>query len=252
MGINWVSTNSSLSWGCIMQDNSPEGGDLDQRFRPEHPPRTWRACCLAPTIAAALVLVIALGTGFLGPKARFAAGRREAAGGASVEQRRQAFIGFGRSCFAIADRADQVSEEAFKALEDMARGNGKLDRVHRAFRSAAQANARASKEFRSLGVPSDLLSQVKIRQSLDKLSEAYDGRRRICEMLVTWNGDVNDRETIARYESQADTVNQLTSDGLRYLGEAAGENQLTREDVEKFVPPGSATAGMLNRNPWGR
>ena len=235
-----------------MDEDRPEGTNLDERYRSEHSPRTWRACCLAPTIAAALVLILALGTGMLGTKARFAGGRRDDGSNPVIEQRRAAFIRLGQSCFEIADRADQASEKAFSRLESMVRGEGSLDDVHRAFREASKANGRASAEFSRLSVPPELISGSKIRKSLDTLSQAYDGRRKICDMLVTWDGDVNNKTVVARYQSAAEDVNRLTAEGLQYLGEAAGDNELTREDVEKFAPPSPETAGLFGALPWRR
>jgi hypothetical protein len=236
----------------MMDENRPEGQNLDERFRPEHSPRTWRACCLAPTVAAALVLILAFGAGLLGPRTRFAAGRKDEEQRPDVEQRRQAFIELGQSCFEIADRADQTSEKAFGALERMVRKEGSLDQVHQAFKDASAANGRASTQFRSLPISPVLVSESKIRKSLDTLSQAYDGRRRICDMLVAWDGNVENRTVIARYQTEAEDVNRLTTEGLKYLGEAAGDNELTREDIEKFAPPAPETAGLFGAFPWTR
>lgn len=233
-----------------MEENRPEAQRPEDRYRPTHSPRTWRACCLAPTIAAALVLIVVFSASLLSPVTRFARGTRTAPDSGVSEENRHAFIEFGRGYFAVADRADRVSERAFKMLESMTKGNGSLEQVHRAFRTAAEANAQASEQFRALDVPSGLESQSKIRKSLALLADAYDGRRRICEMMASWNGDMNDKELAARYRAAAEDVNRLTMEGLRYLGEAAGDNQLTREDVEQFVPPAPTSAAMLDPLLW--
>ena len=233
-----------------MEENRPEAQRPENRYRPTHSPRTWRACCLVPTIAVALVLIVAFSASLLSPVTRFARSTRTAPDGETAVGNRQAFIRFGRGYFAVADKADRESERAFKMLESTVKGTGSLNQVHDAFRKAAEANAQASEEFRALEVPSSLESQSKIRKSLGLLSDAYDGRRRICEMMASWNGDVDDRELTARYRTAAEDVNRLTIEGLKYLGEAAGDNQLTREDVEKFVPPAPTSAAMLDPSPW--
>lgn len=196
--------------------------------------RTWRACCLAPAIAVGVVLILTVMAGLFGPQPRQPQTRPP---DVSVEDtRRDVFIQFGKQYFAIAHRADTLNEAAFAQLEAFRRGDSSIGDARAAFRKAAEANARASAEFKRLSVPAALSSQSKLRQSLDTMSEAYDARRRACEIIAGWNGDLNDRTTLERYRQQVVEINRLTVEGLRRLGEASRDNGLTRDDSREFLP----------------
>lgn len=212
-------------------ENQPDFGD-----RSEYSRTTWRACCMAPSIAIGVLLILTLGVGLLSTRGtRQPANRTNTRASASPEVR-QAFIGFGKQYFAIADRADNQNEAAFKVLRSYAGGNNSIEEVHSAFRTATDGNRRASQEFKALRVPQQCTSREKMQRSLDTISRAYDARRRACETIVGWNGDANDQATADRYRKQAEEVNTLTREGLTYLGEAASENGLTADDVKKFLP----------------
>ena len=228
------------------EQNRPDQGREPEdiyKLEPEnvftHSRRTWRACCLAPTIAAVVILLLAVGAGLLGPRPRLPQTAEQPVRGEASEDRREAFMDFGKTYFAVAQRADKVSEQAFKELDALAQGGGSIEDVHAVFRNAADANEKASEEFKALPVPPTLLSQSKVRQSLDVMSEAYDARRRACEIIIAWDGDINDRSVAESYGRQAERINRLTLEGLRHLGAAAKDNGLTKEDAEKFLPAAS-------------
>ena len=226
--------------------NAPQDeGEPEAPTESTYPPRTWRTCCLAPLIAVSAILLLTIAAGLFSPQPRrpgFIRNPQMQARDKEARQRREVFVQFGRTYFAIAARADKYNEAGFKALEKMARGNGSLSDVHSTFTRAGQANARAAEEFRSAKIPSNLRSRQKLRQSLDTMSRAYDARRHACETIAAWNGDTNDRATAQIYRSQAEEINRLTLEGLRYLGGAADDNGLTREDVDKFLPAARAKA----------
>ena len=220
------------------QERAPE---IEQG--PMHSTRTWRACCLGPAIAVAAVLVLTIAAGLFSPRPRLQKTRQAGTGGRVAQQRRGEFVEFGKAYFAVARDADRFNEAAFGELDALTQGGGSIEQVRAAFRKAADADARASAEFEALPVPPNLLSRSKLRLSLDTMSKAYDARRRACETLATWNGDVNDRRTAETYRVQSEEVNRLTLEGLRHLGAAAADNELTTDDAGKFLPASSTKAG---------
>lgn len=187
-------------------------------------------------LAFAVLLILAVSAGLFSPRPRFPETREPAVQDKAAQERREAFIKFGQNYFAIAQKADRVNEQAFERLESMTRGSGSIQDVHAAFRKAAEANRAASAEFKALQVPMNLQSQSKLRQSLDTMSKAYDARGLACDILVEWNGDMNDRATAERYGRQVEEINRLTLEGLGYLREAADDNKLTKEDAQEFLP----------------
>lgn len=219
-----------------MPDEERPGAEspLDERFRPEHSTRTWRACCVAPIMATVILLVLAV-TASLYDR-RTPGPSPSPSPSEANNARREDFIRFGKQYFAIAERADKVNERAFAEIERMAQGESSIEAVHEAFSAAAQANGQAAREYKELEIPDSLTSRSKISQSLDIISQAYDHRRRACEIVVGWNGDPQDSETAERYRVEAETVNRLTREALQHLGEAATANGVTREDVQRFVP----------------
>lgn len=208
--------------------------------RPEYGPAysrtTWRACCLAPAIAVAALLILTVAAGLFSPRPRLPGIQQPGATDKATLARREAFVRFGREYFTIAAKADNLSEAAFSQTDAFVRRNGSLDEVHAAFLKAGQANAEASKAFENLAVPQELLSQSKVMNSLDATSKSYELRSRACRTMVDWNGDVKDHATAEKYRQQADEINRLTIEGLHKLGEAARDNGLTDEDARKFLP----------------
>ncbi len=231
-----------------MEENRPGEQERQEiEYRPTHSRRTWRACCLAPMLAVAALLILTVGAGLFGPGARLPQIGEQEVGDEAAQKRRETFVEFGRDYFAIVQKADRINEQAFSELQSLVQGSGSIEDMHAAFRKAADANSRASAELRALPVPQGLLSQSKLRQSVDMMSKAYAARKLACEVLAEWNGDVDDQVTAERYRRHVAEVNQLTTEGLRRLGEAAKDNGLTREDAEKFVP---ATAFRADVIPW--
>jgi hypothetical protein len=233
-----------------MDENTPEVQDQNTPNQPEHSPKIWRACCLVPTLAAALVLIIAIGASLHSPMSRGLGNKPAQPADASTQARREAFIGFGKKYFAIAMKADEVNRVAFDTLQAMVQGGGTLDQVHSAFRRAAGANARAAAELNALGIPASLKSQDKLKRSIDSISQSFAVRHDVCVLLVQWNGDTKDQATASRYNSMGEKINKLTEDGLNYLGEAAKDNQLTSDDVRRFVPEQVRQSMQLNALPW--
>src|SRR5665647_157441 len=105
-----------------MQENRPAEQDPNSPNvpnQPEHSSRTWRACCLVPTLALALILLIGVAASLYSP-ARRGAGRGSEGtqpGDQAVQARRDAFVQFGRRFFSIATKADDVSGDAFRAMQ---------------------------------------------------------------------------------------------------------------------------------------
>ena len=226
-----------------VEENEPEYG-----YGPTHSPRTWRTCCLAPAIAVGVILLLTVGAGLFSPQTRLLR-KQPGVQDKAMRERREAFIRFGRSYFAIARKADEFNEKGFRELDAVARGNGSIEDLHAAFRDAAEANGRAAAEFKMLIVPHTLQSRLKIRQSLNTMSMAYDARKRACEILVAWNGDTGDQATAEIYRRQVEEINRLTMEGLKYLGDAAGDNGLTRDDVQKFLPAGFMKSDAFRTSP---
>jgi len=216
-----------------MEERSEEPPAPEIERAPAYSTKTLRACCLAPAIAVAAIFIFAVAAGLFSPRPRLPSGQRPQA---QDLKRREAFVRFGREYFAIAARADEFNEKAFKELDALVRGNGSIGDVHTAFAEAGKANERASAEFKELAVPPELLSQSKVRQSLDVISEAYDLRRQACDTIIGWNGDIQDSATAEKYQQQAEEVNRLTMEGLRHLGNAAADNGITKDDARKFLP----------------
>lgn len=212
-----------------------EGGPVNP-YESAHNPRTWRACCLAPIIAIIALLVLSIGAGLYSPQPRFPQNNEPAADDPESLARRESFVGLGQSFFGIADRADKYNETAFQELDAFIRDNSTIDRVNASFAEAGIANTKAAEEYKALQIPENLLDQDGLRKSLDSMSESYNARRRACDILSTWNGDLEDEETANRYQKEVRDINRLTMDGLRQLGEAATTNGLTQEDVERFLP----------------
>jgi hypothetical protein len=199
-------------------------------------PRAWRSCCLAPTLALAAVLLISVTARLwdLGGGAPSAPGARQRSD--TGLEKRGVFVEFGREYFAIADRADKISESAFQELNSFVGGNGSVDGVRAAFRKASVANARASWEFKQLAIPSALASRDKLRRSLDLISRSYTARQRACDVIAGWNGDVNDRAASSKYEEYVQEVDMLTSEALSHFKVASQDNGLTEDDYRKFMP----------------
>lgn len=233
-----------------MDENTPDVQDQNSRNQPEHSPRTWRACCLAPTLALALILIISIGASLYSPVTRKLGGKTAQPTDAATQALRDAFVEFGKKYFAIALKADRVNRVAFDALQAKVQGGGTLDQVHSAFRKAADANAQAAAELDALTIPTSLRSQDKLRLSIDSISQSFAMRHDVCMLLVQWNGDTKDQATADRYNSMGEKINKLTEDGLTYLGEAAKDNQLTSDDVRKFVPAEVGQSMQMNALPW--
>lgn len=236
---------------ATMDENAPAGPEEQQaeRNRSRYSKRVWVGCCLAPTLALALVLIIAIGASLYGPVTRRPATQRPTTNTTSAA-RKTAFIQFGKQFFATASEADEASEAAFRALQAKIRSNGTLEAVRATFARAAEANGQAAAQYRAMKVPPSLRSQDKLGLALDRIAKSYDTRRRVCLLMVSWNGDVNDEQTVSQYRSQAEEVNRLTREGLTYLSQAAQDNQLTDDDVRKFLPAMAAQSMMLDRSPW--
>lgn len=192
--------------------------------------RTWRACCLAPALAIGSILLLVVGASLFNsrPASRHPAPPRS--------HTREAFIQFGREFFVIAKSADKVSEQAFKTLQSKIQGSGSMEEVHSAFQEASDANRRASDDFMKLKIPQSLQSQSKLRLSVATMSKAYYARKLACDILVEWNGDLNDQQTGEKYRRQVEDINRLTQEGLGYLADAANDNGVTEEDARRFVP----------------
>ena len=192
--------------------------------------RKWTACCLAPMLAAGAILLIVAGASLYNSHPSL---RKPAA---QTTANREEFVRFGRAFFAITTRADKASEQAFKTLQTMVNGNGSIEEVHSAFRTASTANRRASDEFKVLDIPPSLQSQSKLSQSTDTMSKSYYARKVACDILVDWNGDLNDQEIADKYRRQVQDINHLTQEGLSQLADAARDNGVTENDVRKFLP----------------
>jgi hypothetical protein len=233
-----------------MDENTPEVQDQNTPNQPEHSPRTWRACCLVPMLAAALVLIIVIGASLHSPMGRKLGDKAAPSTDAATQARREAFIQFGKDYFAIAIKADEVNRVAFDTLQAMVQGGGSLDQVHGAFRKAADANARAATDLKALPIPTSLRSQDKLRQSIDSISRSFAMRHDVCLLLVQWNGDTKDQATAMQYNAMGEKINKLTEDGLNYLGEAAKDNELTSDDVRKFVPEQVRQSMQMGALPW--
>lgn len=229
-----------------MEENRPEEQKALRPDRPAYSTKTWRACCLAPTIAIAVIFVLTIAAGLYGPQPRLLRRPQPPVQGEANQQRREAFVQFGKVFFATAARADRLNQAAFQELNAYTRGSGSIEGVHAIFAKASSANSRAAAEFRKLAIPSGLQSQPKLRRSLDMMSESYNARRQACETILGWNGDLQDRVTADRYRQQAYEINQLTMQGLRLLGEAADDNGLTKDDSEKFIPPSTTKVGIFD------
>lgn len=218
----------------MFAEQTDQGFDGESRYSR----RTWLTCCIAPSLAIGAILVLTIVASLFSPRQRVdLPTRREPPSTApETQQRRDEFVKFGKEYFAIAARADKYNEEGFAQLDKFMRGHSTIGNVHDAFAKAAKANSKAAKEFKALNIPDNLISKDKLRQSLDIMSDAYEARRRACEILVGWNGDMRDQTTAQRYSVQAEEINRLTLEGLQLLGAAADDNGLTRDDVEKFLP----------------
>lgn len=227
-----------------MEENKPGEQDQNTAPQPEHSPRSWRSCCLAPALALGMILLIGAAAYLFSPA------HRGVTGGPSsdpvVQARRDAFVEFGKQYFAMADRADNANQAAFNALQAMTQPTGSIDAVHTAFQTASDANAQAASGFRTLNIPSNLVSQDKLQHSLDVVAQSYDKRREACDLMVVWNGDVNDKATSDKYNALAGDINRLTQDGMNSLGEAARDNQLTEDDVKKFLPATSGQSSLMS------
>lgn len=149
---------------------------------------------------------------------------------------REEFIQFGKDFFAIARKADQSSEQAFKALESMLQGGGSIEDVHSAFREASTANGQAANDFKGLEIPASLQSQSNLTKSVDAMSRAYYARKLACDILVDWNGDLNDQVIADKYTRQVQDINRLTQEGLALLANAARDNGITEDDASRFLP----------------
>ena len=213
-----------------------------EQFRSAHSPRSWRACCLAPTVVLGVLLLFLVIAGVLT--------RADRPGNSvnveATDAQREAFIEFGREYFAIAQQADRQNEAAFAELENFSRGDGDLERVHSVFEVAGMANSKAAEQFRALSIPSNLASREKIRSSLDVMAESYEARSRACAILADWNGDMEDRELTGKYRTEVESINKLTVEGLRQLGEAASDNGVGRDDIRRIVPGGAMRTNMFD------
>lgn len=214
-----------------MDENNPrnELHDADQRRRSEYSPRTWRGCCLAPTIALGLILIIAAVAG-LNTRSSFLNNRPS-----KTPDRKVVFQSFGKSYFYIASRADFETGRAFKELRAYADGKRSMAVVRQAFKRAADANARASTEFSQLTVPDTLASQEKIRHSVDTMAYAYRMRQAVCETVQSWNGKPSDGALLDKYALQTSQVKYLTEEGVGSFAEAAYANGLSSEDIRSLV-----------------
>lgn len=211
------------------------GAEFDDQFQSAHSPRKWRSCCLAPLIAVFAILFFTAVAGLFSGRGRYVQRSPQPARDPAMQARREAFTQFGKDYFAIARKADVYNEAAFGELDKMAKGSGSIKRVNAAFSKAGEANTKAAGEFEALQVPQSLLSREKIRQSRDSMSESYKARSRACDILANWNGDTNDKSVAGRYGNEVQEINRLTMDGLRYLGEAANDNGLSRDDLRRFL-----------------
>lgn len=232
-----------------MDENTPDPQNQDQRYQPEHSPRVWRACCLVPTLVAGLVLIIVVGAGLWSPVRRMT-GTTTAPSDPATKAQRESFVSFGKSFFAPIVVAEKANKAAFDALDANVQRGGSLDDVHARFRTAADANGRAATQLRALSIPPNLQSRDKIRKSIDLVSESFDVRRDVCLLLVAWNGDMNDRNTVDKYNGMAKRVNSLTQDGLRQLAEAARDNHLTEDDARRFLPAKMSQSMQMSASPW--
>lgn len=234
-----------------MTENTPE----EQPVHPSEPEsahstRQWRACCLAPTVALGLILIVVVAAGLFSPQP----GQEDRA---VVQEevdpeRREAFVAFGQTYFGIAKKADEVNERAFAEMEALAQGSGSIGRVHEVFLEAARANEVAVEDFKGIQIPGNLLSREKIRQSSDLMSQSYEQRRLACMTLAEWNGDFDDQQTAQEFGVRVEQVNRLTVEGLTQLADAARDNGLTDSDLDRMVPASLMDAARMwmGISPW--
>ncbi|MHB1000618.1 MAG: hypothetical protein ACYC27_15365 [Armatimonadota bacterium] len=232
-------------------ENNDQQNDQQPEVNPPAPESTyssrkWRACCLAPTLALGVLLILTLGASLFSPRTRLPNFNPAPNGNANDPAKRQAFIQFGKDYFAVAKKADEPSEAAFKEMDAFVKGNSSIDNVHASFIEAAAANARASDEFRTISIPNNLSSQDKLRKSLDSISNSYDIRREACEILAVWNGDVRDSATSRKYTELSKQINDSTRESLRNMMEAARDNGLTMDDIKEFAPASFAVELEIN------
>lgn len=211
---------------------------MEEEYRSAYTRRTWRSCCLAPAIAVAVIFLLTVVAGLFGPEPRkgTSPAERPAADGKSSLERRQAFVRFGKQYFAIARKTDDLNEKAFVELERLGRGQGSPAKVKAAFRGAADANRLAAAQYKTLAVPAVLLAQEKCQDAMNTMSDAFEARRRACEIVVRWTDDTESQTLAGQYARHADEVNRLTAAGLAALGAAAEANGVTEDDVRRFLP----------------
>ena len=212
------------------------GAEFDEQFQSAHSPRKWKSCCLAPIIAVFAILIFTAVAGVFSGQGRYVQHSPQLANDPAMQARREVFTQFGKDYFAIARKADVYNEAAFGELDKMPKGNGSIKRVNDAFSKAGAANKKAAEEYNALRIPQGLLSREYIRKSIDSMSASYEARSRACNILANWNGDTNDKSVAGRYGNEVQKINSLTMDGLRYLGEAANDNGLSRDDLRRFLP----------------
>ena len=205
---------------------------MEEPSRPESAirPRTWKACCLVPALAIGGVLLIVAGASLFSSRPAL---RRPSP---AVSDTRKDFVQFGKQFFAISQKADVVSENAFKVLQSEIRNKVSIEKVHSAFRRASDANRQASGEFKVLAIPPSLRSQSKLRQSVDTMSRSYYARKLACDILAAWDGNLDDQQTADNYRRQVEDINRLTQEGLSYLADAANDNGITQDDAKRFLP----------------
>lgn len=216
---------------------SPEQNENQRPMGPSHSPRAWRNCCLVPSIALALVLVI-VGIASLSSYVKRETGTISSPGvgqKATNDVQKRAFINFANDYFSIARDADEKSKNAFRMLRQTVTHKASVQQMQDAFQLAARANSDAAAKYRSLSIPANLASQDKLRRSTTTMSQAYKSRQTACEILATWNGDPKDNLTKNRYLEEADQVEKLTEASLGDFLEAAADNGLTRDDLRELV-----------------
>lgn len=224
-----------------MEDREqPAGSDRqEEQFRSRHSTRAWRACCLVPMLVLVALLIFSIAASLYSGR-----GRNESPRGRGPDVRKQDFIDFGKAYFAIAYKADKSSKAAFDELRSLGEGKGSIERVHDAFRQAAVANGKAAEEFRMLDIPQTLTSQSDLNESVNVMSQAYTAKQEACEVILSWNGDENDRTVADKYMSKVHEIHQLSDEGLRHLVQAANDNGLTRDDIREFAPKAAESAKL--------
>lgn len=218
-------------------DRPAEETVQDEQYGSKLSPRIWRACCLAPVIAVALLLVFTISALMYTNRSRLLPW--PASRPPEMAQRRVAMAQFARDYFLTAKQADDAGGKALVELRMLASGNSTIERMHGAFQAAVGQNRRAAESFRAMEVPMNLYARDRLRQSLSQVAESYDARREACETMVGWSGDTSDRATAKRFRSQVERINALTESALIALHEAASDNGLTADDLRRVLTQGS-------------